>query len=177
MTMSNFITISLIIVLPMTTIVNFAELENLSDWYILNDGVMGGLSDSQFEITEDGYGKYSGTVSTDNNGGFASVRHSCNILPKENYSKFILKVKGDSKNYQFRVKKGDSDYHSYIYTFATSGEWEIIEIPFSDLYPSFRGQRLNYLNYAGESIEELGILIGNKKNETFELMISEIGIE
>jgi hypothetical protein len=43
-----------------------------------------------------------------------------------------------------------------------------------DLYPSFRGQDLNLPNYNSSSFEELVFLIGNKKNESFQLVIDKI---
>jgi hypothetical protein len=46
-----------------------------------------------------------------------------------------------------------------------------------DLYPSFRGQTMNIRNFAGNSIEEIVFLIGNKKNESFALVLDRIDIE
>jgi NADH dehydrogenase [ubiquinone] 1 alpha subcomplex assembly factor 1 len=83
-------------------------------------------------------------------------------------------VKGDGKNYQFRVKGKSRDYYSYITSFETSGEWEEIDIKLKDLYPSFRGRKLDQPNYSGESLEEVTFLIANYKNESFELLIDKI---
>lgn len=46
---------------------------NVQDWGIVNDGVMGGVSQSKIRLV-DGKAVFSGIVSTDNNGGFASTR-------------------------------------------------------------------------------------------------------
>src|SRR5210317_35617 len=43
-------------------------------WQTVNDGVMGGRSDGRFRINEDKYMEFFGTLSLENNGGFASVR-------------------------------------------------------------------------------------------------------
>lgn len=43
-------------------------------WQAVNDGVMGGISDGRFRITADQTMEFSGTLSLENNGGFASVR-------------------------------------------------------------------------------------------------------
>jgi hypothetical protein len=85
-----------------------------------------------------------------------------------------LRVKGDGKNYQFRVKHKARDYQSYITTFSTTGEWETIEMPLSELYPSWRGQKLDMSNFDKSSINEFTFLIANKRNETFELLIDEV---
>ena len=57
----------------MKVLVNFTEEEDVR-WRIVNDGVMGGLSSSDLELTKDRTAIFSGFVSLDNNGGFASVR-------------------------------------------------------------------------------------------------------
>jgi hypothetical protein len=71
--------------------------------------------------------------------------------------------------------KHDSDtYYSYIAPFATSGEWQEIEIPLAEMYPSFRGRKLDLPNFSHNTIEELTFLIGNKKPQEFKLMIDTI---
>ena len=52
-----------------------------------------------------------------------------------------------------------------------------IEIPFSELYPTFRGRRLQQPNFEGEYISEISLLIGNKKEQSFELLIDKIELE
>jgi NADH dehydrogenase [ubiquinone] 1 alpha subcomplex assembly factor 1 len=42
------------------------------------------------------------------------------------------------------------------------------------MYPSFRGTRLNMENFSQKAIEQISILIGNKKNENFKLIIDSI---
>ncbi|MEM0992373.1 MAG: CIA30 family protein, partial [Bacteroidota bacterium] len=66
--------------------------------------------------------------------------------------------------------------HSYGYTFSTqAGEWETITIPFDEMSADYRGRKVNVPNYAGEAVVELRILIGNKKEQTFELLVKNIG--
>jgi len=43
-------------------------------WHAINDGVMGGVSQGRARITGDGVLVFSGVVSLENNGGFASIR-------------------------------------------------------------------------------------------------------
>lgn len=88
----------------------------------------------------------------------------------------FIRLKGDGKQYQFRIKDKNTSYYSYITTFETSGEWETIAIQLADLYPSFRGQKLNLSNFNADSFEEISFLIGNKKNESFQLLLDKIEI-
>ena len=156
------------------TVFDFQKSSDISRWRVVNDGVMGGLSSGSFRLNSDGYAVFKGSVSLENNGGFTSVRYGTGRISVVGKSKMVLRLKGDGKNYQFRVKADAGDYYSYITTFRTSGKWEEVEIPLSDLYPSFRGRTLNQPNFSNEYIEELTFLIANKRNENFELVIDKI---
>jgi len=156
---------------------DFNDDANISDWRIVDDVVMGGRSNGQFKIDSDGNGVFSGDVSLENNGGFSSVRYQFEKINTTKDSKINIRLKGDGKEYQFRVKNKRNTYYSYITNFKTSGYWENIIINLKDLYPSFRGQTLNIPNFAGNSIEEIAFLIGNKKNESFTLVLDKIEIE
>ena len=147
------------------------------NWRVVNDDVMGGVSKSQVYENLDGYIEFSGSVSTDNNGGFASLRYNCGKIKLEDNTKIILKIKGDGKKYQLRIKANNEDYFSYNSPFTTSGEWEEISINLNMMYPSFRGSRLKMENFNQKEIEQISILIGNKKNEDFKLIIDSIFLE
>ena len=159
------------------TLYDFTTESPSQDWYILDDVVMGGRSNGTFKISDDGHGLFSGTVSLENNGGFSSVRHQFKTKTITGYSKVKLKIKGDGKTYQFRVKTNSGDYASYIYEFQTTKDWMTVEIPFSEMYPSFRGRRLNQPNFEGEYLSEIAFLIGNKKAQDFKLLIDKIELE
>ena len=148
-----------------------------NDWRVINDGVMGGLSKGEFSVNAAGHGFFHGQVSLEKNGGFSSVRHRLDLFDTSNFSQFKLRLKGDGKTYQFRVKADVTQRHSYIGKMQTSGDWEIITIQFSDMYPAFRGRLLDLPNYSGETISEIAFLIGNKKKETFALEIDYIKLE
>ncbi|MGY8932651.1 MAG: CIA30 family protein [Flavobacteriales bacterium] len=175
----TYLFLLLLINIPNNTIkiFNFNKNSNIYSWRVVDDNVMGGKSSSNITLSEDGYGVFSGTVSLENNGGFSSVRHIFNALEVTNQNKIYLKIKGDGKDYQLRIKDNSRNYYSYIKTFSTSGVWQEIEIPLKEMYPSFRGRKLNSPNFSQNSIEEIVFLIGNKKNETFQLIIDKIELK
>lgn len=162
---------------PSMTLFDFDSKEAINKWNIVNDGVMGGISKSTLEFNKDGHAFFSGTVLLENNGGFCSIRHRFAKKDVNPYQKILLRVKGDGKNYQFRVKTNATDFYSYTYTFKTNGEWETVEIPFSEMSPSFRGRKVNLPNYQGDEIEEIAFLIGNGKRESFSLEIDKIEVQ
>ena len=55
---------------------NFQKSGELNDWLIVNDGVMGGLSQSEIVLSDSNTAVFQGTVSLENNGGFSSTRTS-----------------------------------------------------------------------------------------------------
>jgi len=155
-------------------IFNFNKNSSISNWIVVDDVVMGGKSNGNFQLNKGGKGVFSGKISLDNNGGFSSVRYGFNKLNIEKFKSIVLKIKGDGKNYQFRIKHKSSDYASYITSFSSSGEWQEIEIPLNSMYPSFRGRKLDEPNFQHKSIEEVTFLIANKKNEEFIILIDKI---
>jgi len=174
--MNLFISLLFIMINPFS-LIDFTEDINIDNWKIVDDGVMGGLSSSEFFIDKAGNAIFKGTVSTDNNGGFCSVRYFFKTIEIKSNKTFSIRLKGDGKKYQFRVKSKVSDYYSYIYEFKTTTDWQTIQIPIIEMYASFRGRTLNIPNYDGTSLSEVAFLIGNKENESFQLMIDKIDIK
>ncbi|NER18585.1 CIA30 family protein [Spongiivirga citrea] len=158
-------------------IFDFNKTTDISGWRVVDDGVMGGRSQGSFALNANGNGVFSGTVSLENNGGFSSVRYQTDQMALGSYSKFVLKLKGDGKSYQFRVRSSFRERFSYIGKFETTGKKQTIEIPFATMYPAFRGRTLDLDNYNGETLVEIAFLIGNKKAENFKLEIVSIAVE
>ncbi len=127
------------------TIFDFANPSfNLKEtWGAVDDVVMGGVSQSNFRLV-DNKAVFSGIVSTDNNGGFASVR-TRNFEPPmdlSDYEGIELKVVGDGKRYKFITRcEGKWDGIGYCYSFDTVYDFPTtIRIPFKDLIPVFRAK-------------------------------------
>lgn len=161
----------------MKTIFNFSENSDISKWQIINDGVMGGLSKGDFYLNKDGNGIFQGRISLENNGGFSSVQYAFDQIEVKQYSTFKLHIKGDGKAFQFRAKRTTSDKHSYIATFKTTGEWQLVTIEMKDMIPQYRGEQLPMSNYYGDQLEQVTFLFGNKKEESFMLEIDKITME
>jgi NADH dehydrogenase [ubiquinone] 1 alpha subcomplex assembly factor 1 len=158
----------------MKVIVDFAE-PNAVQWNIVNDGVMGGLSTSDLELTDENTALFSGFVSLENNGGFASTRATFRSMDLSGYAGVRLKVRGDGRRYQIRFRQdGSFDGVAYQAEFGTTpGEWLEIDLPFEMFRPSFRGRvppGAGPLDPA--RIRQMGFLIGDKKEGPFALEIA-----
>ena len=159
------------------TIFDFNSKSEISNWKIVDDVVMGGRSIGTFGLSDKGKGVFQGKVSLENNGGFSMVQYTFETKQVEGFTKASIRLKGDGKIYQFRIKTSNSDAYSYVASFETSGNWQTIEIPFNTMYPVYRGNKLNKENYPGKQIEMIAFLIGNKKAESFKLEIDNIVIK
>lgn len=153
---------------------DFDNQSDLSNWIIVNDDVMGGISSSEMSIDNNGNGVFEGHISTANNGGFSSFRLNLEKIDVKKGAYFQIKLKGDNKEYQFRIKTNRMDYYSYVIPFKTSNEWETITIQLKDMYPSFRGRKLKMNNFEDNYFEQITFLVVNKKNEKFKLLIDSI---
>jgi hypothetical protein len=167
----------LVMTLPTLVVFDASKPNKKLRWFQTNDDVMGGISSSTMKVNEAGVAEFSGRVSTENNGGFAMTRLPVSINFDQSYSKIVLLVQGDGKPYQFRLKASKRQRFWYVQKFTTSGEIEKIELPLKDFYPSWRGYRLNSGNFDATQLTELALLIGNKKNESFTLLVHKITLE
>lgn len=118
------------------TILEFADTSTVSaQWRTVNDVVMGGVSQSVVRA-EGGLLLFSGDVSTENNGGFASARMLDLDKPMDlgGYDGLILRVKGDGNNYKMIVRcESQRDGLCHCFTFKTrKGEWTDIALPFKE---------------------------------------------
>ncbi len=158
-------------------IFDFKNSNEIEYWRIVNDGVMGGLSKSEMVLSNNKTAIFSGIVSLENNGGFASTRTLPRPYELDGYNGILLRIKGDGKKYQFRLRTNDRfDGVSYRYQFETDlNTWMIIEIPFHECVPVFRGRILEDVRpILSEEIQQIGFLISNNKAEEFQLEIDWI---
>ena len=156
---------------------DFSSSSDWSGWEIQNDVVMGGKSSSDLSRSKEGNAVFTGDVSLRNNGGFASLQY--HFTPKDirGYDRAVIRLKGDGKEYQFRIKASLNERASYIYTFKTSGEWQTIEIPLNKMEPSYRGNKLDQPNFNANQMQEARFLIGNGKAENFRLEIDKLALQ
>lgn len=156
---------------------NFSNSYDISKWEVVTDTVMGGRSSADFNLDASGNAVFKGTISLENNGGFASAQYSFDSMDLSDYSQFKIRLKGDGKPYQFRAKSAASDQHSYIAQFETTGKWQTISIAMNTMEPQFHGEKLKMPNYPAKHLKQITLLFGNKEAENFKLKIDKVWIE
>jgi len=155
-------------------IFQFNTASDLGQWQVVDDVVMGGRSNGKLELNENGDGIFKGEVSIENNGGFSSIHLELEAKNTIGKRAVTLRIKGDGSDFQFRIKAATRDRHSYVYNFKTSGNWETISIPLSDMTPSFRGYSLQIPNFNQNEVEWIGFLKASKMDIPFMIEIRNI---
>lgn len=111
-------------------------------WGALDDVVMGGVSASQVQWQE-GL-RFTGTVSTANSGGFASIR-TRNVDPPINLAQWqgtVLHLKGDGQRYKWILRDSPGwDSLAYSRSFDTTAAVPMtVRTPFRDMVATFRAR-------------------------------------
>jgi NADH dehydrogenase [ubiquinone] 1 alpha subcomplex assembly factor 1 len=143
----------------------------------VNDGVMGGLSQSEMRFTAEGTALFEGTLSLENNGGFASVRTIPDDFALGGYTGLAVRVKGDGHRYMLRLRTDRYlDGPAYESGFDTEAEtWVTVRVPFRDFVPTFRGRRLrNMPAIDGADVRQIGLMLADKQAGPFRLEIDWI---
>ncbi|MBD3224866.1 MAG: CIA30 family protein [Caldithrix sp.] len=158
-------------------LIDFANTDTQGGWQIINDGVMGGLSQSEMRISNSGTAIFRGNVSLQNNGGFASTRTRLQGSGLNDYSGIVLRIRGDGKTYHLRLRTDNRfDGVSYRQRFDTEpDQWITVHLPFKHFEPVFRGRVLNDVgSLKPESIQQMGFLISDKQDGPFTLEVQWI---
>ena len=158
-------------------IFDFQASTNSTKWQVVNDDVMGGVSTSQFQLLTNGGAIFSGVVSLENNGGFASVRSTPVRENLNGTDALVLRVRGDGRRYKFTVRtEAGFNALNYQAEFTTKrGEWEDHRLAFKDFMPTFRGRVLTDVPpLIPSKITSVGLLISDKKAGPFRLEMSWI---
>ena len=112
------------------------ELKPVQDfsWTYLGDTVMGGVSQGQAELqNRDGASvlRLTGTVSTENRGGFIQVRTALDDGLPNSTKGIRLRVRGNGEQYFIHLRTTSTrlPWQYYQAPFETSANWQIVDIP------------------------------------------------
>ena len=156
-------------------IINTKNAKGVNNWRVINDNVMGGISNSKIFQKSSGELVFKGSVSLENNGGFASCRLDISNVDLVGVTSFHLRVKGDGKIYQFRVGT-INNYANYCFDFETQKDkWININIPIDILTPRIMGRYSPQSpEFKIEMTRRIGFLISNKQKGEFNLEIMSV---
>jgi NADH dehydrogenase [ubiquinone] 1 alpha subcomplex assembly factor 1 len=160
-------------------VLDFAGPEAAVKWQAVNDGVMGGVSDGRFKITPDKTLEFFGTLSLENNGGFASVRTTPTELNIEAGDTLVVRVRGDGREYVVNIyTKSRRMAFSYRAPLPTrKDEWAEVKIPLVDFIPTAFGRRVQGMGpVEPDQINGLGFMLSDKKPGTFAMQVEWVKV-
>ena len=163
----------------MRILLDFDSAEEITLFSPIDDAVMGGVSSSRLSNAGPGVAVFEGTVSLDNNGGFASIRSQARVWDTRDARAFVLRVRGDGKRYRFNVRTpgGPGAFRYEAPIAPPANEWVEVEIPIASFRAKAFGQRVPGVGPPDPArIESLGFMISDKQAGSFRLEIDWIGI-
>tara|TARA_A100001011_G_scaffold399554_1_gene508786 strand:+ start:2246 stop:2866 length:621 start_codon:yes stop_codon:yes gene_type:complete len=145
-------------------------------WYVQNDNVMGGKSEGGFNISS-GQLIFSGNTNTDG-GGFSSIRSKPLALNLSAYDGIRVKVKADGRRYTWGIQT-DARWRGrrvgYWADFETvANEVNVIDIPFANFFPQYRGFKLDGPQLNVRQISEFALYQYDKTDGPFELRLISV---
>jgi len=173
----------LILLVPTTatagerTLHDFSSGSAAAKWIAVNDGVMGGISDGRVRGSDDGRLEFFGTVSLENNGGFASIRTRDEWQDLSAFDGLLIRVRGDGQRYACNLR---TDFPimagSYYQDFtALPNVWQTIYLRFDEFRARSFGVALPLAPALNtRRIRSLGFMISDKQDGPFRLEIEWI---
>ena len=158
-------------------VLDFTGVNQDLEWEAIDDRIMGGCSQSHPEYL-DGIGlRFSGTVSLDNNGGFASIRSAQGCFDLSRHAGLKIRVFGDGHSYKLSLRT-DLYYDgiSYQASFATEADtWQEIILPFDRFTPTHHGITLTTVSAMDSAnVKSFGLFIADHQAGPFKLDIAWI---
>ena len=156
---------------------DFADAAAMGGWAVEDDVIMGGRSKSTLVRDPAGHIVFSGNVSLENGGGFASIQNHFAPIDVSKYTHVVIRLKGDGKKFCYLVEAEKNAPNYYVAEFPTNGEWQEIKIPLRKMYPVRRGDRLDIPNFPGKTMTQSRFMIANGRAEAFRLEVASIRLE
>ena len=148
-------------------------------WQAVNDNVMGGISEGRFKITANSTLEFSGRLSLENNGGFASVRTKAMDLNINTGDTLVVRMKGDGREYVLNIytksRRMAFSYRAPLPT--TKDEWTEVSVPLDQFIPTAFGRRVQGMGpVEPDQINSLGFMLSDKKPGPFRLEVDWVKI-
>jgi monofunctional biosynthetic peptidoglycan transglycosylase len=164
---------------PQVPLLTFESPDAAREWQIVNDGVMGGLSDGRFRITDRHTLEFYGTLSLENNGGFASVRSRPRTLGLRAGDTLVARVRGDGREYQLNLYTAERrmafSYRAPLQT--RNGEWIDVSTPLGRFEATSFGRVIREAGSVNPgAVTSIGFLLAEKTPGPFVLEVAWIRV-
>ena len=145
-----------------------------SDWFVVNDGVMGGESQGRLSL-DGGTMSFTGELVTAG-GGFTSVR-VVRQADLSDYDGVELRVRGGGRTFEVEVNDATRNRRREVSRrapFATTADWRTVRVPFSSLKPTAFGEPVDAGPLERADVRSFGLFIADGRDGPFELEVDWI---
>ncbi len=155
---------------------DFANPSAFTYWNVVNDGVMGGVSQSRLVNTTQNTALFAGNVSLENNGGFASVEARFEPVDLSTYDGIEITYRGDGKRYGFNMRDSRKrTVHQADFIAKEASDWQNVRIPFNRLTPLVYGFKVASDPFNPKNIITMQLIISDKQVGSFAIELKSIG--
>ncbi|WP_053002555.1 CIA30 family protein [Kordia jejudonensis] len=157
--------------------IDFGEDKDGERWEIINDGVMGGLSEGETFMLDDCVA-FKGTVSLRNNGGFSSYKGPFTNMNLSKYTKIIVKYRSKGYTMAMTLEMDKRWFLPYYKRDLVNTDWKWVteEILFSEFIRYSVGRKRPGTPTKKElkNILRLGFVTNEKRAGDFKIEIDYI---
>lgn len=159
---------------------DFGKSKAGESWFVMNDGVMGGLSSGEASLLENSL-KLAGEISLANRGGFSSVRSPWGKMDLSNFSKVNIRYRSTGQVVALALETNRRWWLPYylLDLQTTAGEWQTLSLELTDTKEiSMVTPTGNHLKQEQLSeIIRIGFMTHEKKESPFEFEVDFIKFE
>ena len=144
---------------------------------IVNDGVMGGLSQGNLTYAE-GSILFTGEISLANNGGFSWVRTAPQDLALSEAKGIEVRYLSDGRGYDFTLEsKRNTYFQAYHFPLkGEKGEWTTQRLPFDAFVLEFFGRKRGVGIPDLNEVTRFGFVLGDKRDGPFRLEVASVKV-
>lgn len=152
------------------------EAEAAKVWFAVNDTVMGGVSKGRVGLNDEGHLEFTGDLSLQNNGGFASIRtrDTAGILDANNT--INIRLRGDGRMYYLSLRDNNRQMAaSHRHPVQTKkGEWIDVSVRLHEFNYTRFGRDVKRPELKPDEVIGVGFTLSDKNPGKFKLEIASI---
>ena len=162
-----------------SSIIDFGNsAEKNQEWKLLSDNIMGGVTKSKIEYTNNSV-LLTGNISLDNYGGFSSIKTKYKSVDLSKYNGIKIKFKSTNQKFAFTLEDNQNwTQPNYKREFSSKKEdtWEEVIIYFKDFQEIVIGETTGNMmkSKSLKNIVRMGIMTYEKKEGSFSLEVDYI---
>lgn len=157
--------------------IDFGDNKDGQNWRIINDGVMGGLSQGEGALTEESV-LFKGKVSLANNGGFSSLKSPFQRTDLSAFSRVKVRYRSTGYKVALTLETSETWFRPYFKLMLDEPktDWQTVEYDLSEFEQYQVGRKTDYKLQKTdlEQVLRIGFITSEKRAGDFEIEVDYI---